>query len=315
MNIVTILFLCGLVQAIPSRPSQSPFFEVRNGVLVSIAKESAASDTSSYGRIVGGENAEPGSAPWMASLQWGIVRPAHFCGGTIINPNWVLTGKSYFCLVVVRLCGFSFFVSFFVQNSAAHCILAYQDFGISTVIAGLHDLSEFSTSEQIRHVTRSNTWVHEEYDGFLGPHDIGLLVFQTPFTFDALVSAIPLPQADRIHSGIATLHGWGSVSDSFYPSYPTILQFTNMPIIPLQTCRLTWNYNPDPIHDNHLCAGSLDGGAGGCSLDSGGALTQNGEAVGIFSWGTFPCGTPQRPSIYVRISAYVSWIQDIIDNN
>lgn len=95
MNVLTILFLCGIVaiQATPSRPLRSPFFEVQNGVLVPIGKESTATNEKSNGRIVGGENSEPGSAPWMVSLQWGIVRPAHFCGGTIINPNWVLTGK------------------------------------------------------------------------------------------------------------------------------------------------------------------------------------------------------------------------------
>lgn len=90
---VAILLLCGSLtfQAVPSRRSKSPFFEVRDGVLVPIGKD--LSDEKSFGRIVGGENSEPGSAPWMVSLQWGIVRPAHFCGGSIINPNWVLTGE------------------------------------------------------------------------------------------------------------------------------------------------------------------------------------------------------------------------------
>lgn len=287
LNFGSIVFLCGILAiqaATPIRPLKSPFFEVEDGILVPIGKESRASN----GRIVGGENSDPGSAPWMVSLQWGVVRPAHFCGGTIINPNWVL--------------------------SAGHCILAYPEIGISTVVAGIHDLIEFSDAEQIRHVTHSNTWVHEDYDGYIGPHDIGLMVFQTPFTFNSLVGALPLPYADEPHSGIATLHGWGSVSYTNYPSYPTILQYANMPIIPLQTCRLSWNYNPDPIHDTHLCAGSLDGGVGPCSLDSGGALAQNGRAVGIFSWGTIPCGLSQRPGIFVRISAYIDWIEDTIDN-
>lgn len=95
MKIVAIAFLCGIltIQATPTRPSQSPFFEVRKGVLVRIGQVSSATNATANGRIVGGENSEPGSAPWHVSLQWGIVRPTHFCGGTIINPNWVLTGK------------------------------------------------------------------------------------------------------------------------------------------------------------------------------------------------------------------------------
>ncbi len=90
---MTIFLLCGslTIHAIPTR---SPVFEVRNGVLVPIGKDSG--NVKPNGRIVGGENSEPGSAPWMVSLQWGIVRPAHFCGGSIINPNWVLTGEQNF---------------------------------------------------------------------------------------------------------------------------------------------------------------------------------------------------------------------------
>lgn len=105
MKIVTSLLLCGIltIQATPSRPLRSPFFEIHDGVLVPIGKETAAPNARSNGRIVGGENSEPGSAPWMVSLQWGVVRPAHFCGGSIINPNWVLTGKTFYQSLVKSL--------------------------------------------------------------------------------------------------------------------------------------------------------------------------------------------------------------------
>lgn len=91
MKIQSILFLCVIVTTQALKQSRgSPFFEIKNGILVPTGRESKSLN----GRIVGGEEAELGSAPWMASLQWGIVRPSHFCGGAIINPNWVLTGKS-----------------------------------------------------------------------------------------------------------------------------------------------------------------------------------------------------------------------------
>jgi len=286
MKILTILFLCGAltIHALP-RPSKSPFFEIHNGVLVPTRNATQQS----LGRIVGGSDAEPGSAPWMVTLQWGIVRPAHFCGGAIIRPNWVLT--------------------------AGHCVDSYPDFGIATVVAGLHDLNDFTGNEQIRHVTRSNMWVHEDFDGYIGPQDIGLIVFQTPFTFDISVNAISLPEPDEMHTGVATLHGWGSVSNTFYPEYPNILQTANMPIIPIDTCRTSWSYDPDLFHDTHLCAGPLEGGVGACSLDGGGSLTQDGEIVGIFSWGAVPCGQRDRPAVYVRVSAYIFWIQEIMDNS
>lgn len=88
-NIQTFVFLCGIL-TISALPQKSPFFEIRDGRLVPVGKELAPLVSS---RIVGGEDAEPNSAPWLVSLQWGTVRPSHFCGGNIIRPNWVLTGK------------------------------------------------------------------------------------------------------------------------------------------------------------------------------------------------------------------------------
>ena len=39
------------------------------------------------GFIVGGVAATAGQAPWQVSLQ----RSSHFCGGSIINANWIVT--------------------------------------------------------------------------------------------------------------------------------------------------------------------------------------------------------------------------------
>ena len=43
-------------------------------------------------RIVGGATAEPNEYPWQASLQYRSgTRWYHFCGGSLIAPNWILT--------------------------------------------------------------------------------------------------------------------------------------------------------------------------------------------------------------------------------
>ena len=57
-------------------------------------KSNGTSDVTPF--IVGGEDAQPGQAPWQVSLAVlqesnGVVKPVHFCGGSIISETVVLT--------------------------------------------------------------------------------------------------------------------------------------------------------------------------------------------------------------------------------
>lgn len=54
--------------------------------------------------------------------------------------------------------------------------------------------------------------------------------------------------------------------------------------------------------------------------DSGGPLVRlnsfdQSEIIGIVSWGLFPCGGRNAPSVYTRVSAFVPWIIKIIYNH
>lgn len=239
------------------------------------------------GRIVGGQDAEPHSAPWIITMQWGIGGlTTHLCGGSIIGAHWVV--------------------------SAAHCLHAVPGFGTWVVIAGRHNIAVTETTEQRRNVERSNSWTHAQYTGGVGPFDIGLIRVEIAFDFNEQVSAIALPIDDHIHSGDVELHGWGSVSTSHFPINPNILQHVKKPIIPIDECDEV--LGDSPLHDTNVCTGPLEGGISACSGDSGGPLTQDGELVGIVSWGFIPCGSVNAPSVYTRVSAFIDWISENMRN-
>lgn len=295
---ILVIFFVFITFTVAAVVEKSPAFIVSDGRLIpnnqlsiSSGLPAAKGFTSRFGfsssRVVGGSDAVPNSAPWIVSLQWGIVRPSHFCGGSIISANWVL--------------------------SAAHCTLTFPDYGISTVVAGLHDLSRFQGTEQIRSVDLSLKWEHEDFVGPIGPHDISLILVEEPFVFSAIVAPIFLPNPDQIHSGDVTLFGWGSTSNTFYPTFPNILQTVSKPIIPHNTCMS--EFAETPVHENNVCTGPLTGGISACDGDAGSPISQDDELVGIFSWGFVPCGLANNPSFYVRVSAYVPWIISIIDRS
>lgn len=296
MKIALILF-ASLVAAVSADRVRSSEFVVRDGKLVrNVGNDSPFLDKTprdsrinlNSGRIVGGSDAVAFSAPWMISLQWGTILPSHFCGGALIAPNWVLT--------------------------AGHCAASYPEYGISVVVSGLHNLNSWFGYEQVRQVESDQVFIHEDWSGFIGPHDIGLIFTANPFQIRFGTDLIALPDTGEIHFGGAILHGWGSTSDGFIPVWPTVLQRVEKPIVEYETCRGLVEDQGMPIDENNVCTGPITGGASACSGDSGSPLTQVDELVGIVAWNYIPCGQPNRPSVYIRISAYIEWINGTIDS-
>ncbi|XP_072744228.1 transmembrane protease serine 9-like [Anoplolepis gracilipes] len=235
-------------------------------------------------QVVGGDEAPKNYYPFIVSLQ---QYGSHFCAGSIVNSEWIVT--------------------------AAHCILATSSFVVN---AGKHNIEVTEDTEQLVEVAQ--TFVHEKYQGGVGPFDIGLIKLATPLKFTTEVQPIALPEPGKIPTGDAILIGWGSTSQSWIPNMPAKLQYVNLHYVPLDVCddsveRLTGS---SPVHETNVCTGPLDGGISACSGDSGGPLvSSNGQKLvltGIVSWGIILCGTRGAPSVYTGVSHYNEWIQQII---
>uniref|UniRef100_A0A1A9WKM3 Lectizyme n=1 Tax=Glossina brevipalpis TaxID=37001 RepID=A0A1A9WKM3_9MUSC len=238
-------------------------------------------------RIINGHEAEKGEAPFIVSLKTN----SHFCGGSIIAENWVLT--------------------------AAHCLI-FDEFEI---VAGLHSRNDES-DVQIRKVTsRKQQIVHEKYGGGVGPNDIGLIYVEKAFNINALtrdgtaaVAKIDLPSGKYESTGKGKLYGWGTDNSGYLPD---ILNTLDVNIIGYEECK---NALPSdaPIAEVNICSYTADTTDGACSGDSGGPLvrvTPGGtELVGLVSWGYVPCDIAEFPSVYTWTGAYDQWLEENMNN-
>uniref|UniRef100_A0AAJ7T1S9 Chymotrypsin B-like n=1 Tax=Petromyzon marinus TaxID=7757 RepID=A0AAJ7T1S9_PETMA len=236
---------------------------------------------SGFSRVINGEEAVPGSWPWQVSLQY--EDGFHFCGGSIIDPYWVIT--------------------------AAHC-----DFKPANhrIIVGEHDKSSNVENIQILYVEKAIT--HPLYDANTINNDILLLKLKEPAFFGDTVSPICLPRAtDTFSPGThAAVTGWGVTRwNANYGS--STLQQTVLPLISTEDCKKWWgSYIMDPM----ICAGA--NGHSTCMGDSGGPLTVQKDGMwvlaGLTSWGNSRCDT-SVPVVYTRVTTFVDWIAETMAKN
>ena len=106
----------------------------------------------------------------------------------------------------------------------------------------------------------------------------------------------------------ATVTGWGVTADG----NPTdTLQRAELPVVSEDACKAAYANIGLNVSPNTLCAGYAKGEIDACTGDSGGPLilTNEGQLVGIISWGKARCNGDGQPGVYTRVAAYAAWIQ------
>ncbi|CAN8013913.1 unnamed protein product, partial [Ixodes persulcatus] len=237
------------------------------------------------GRIVGGRNATEGEFPWMVALQH--TSGSHFCGGSIIKPDIVVT--------------------------AAHCVGGHVYLRLQLELYNSKEqIDRFCLCPQVQKFFVHESFVDEPYASPKVFNDIALLKLVDPFDFgksEGHIGAVCLPAKDRPLEGKVAVTGWGQTSHDG-PKSPHLLA-VSVPVLSSMICESETRITYDS--ETMFCAGSP--GKDACTDDSGGpAVVKESEPailVGVVSFG-HGCAEAPAYGVYTRVPAFTAWIAENI---
>ena len=231
------------------------------------------------------------------------------CGGALISNQHVLT--------------------------AAHCVTNLRpDVRLDSVRLGDHNLtSREDCQERLdgrvvcndpQNFGIEKRFVHEDYNKPNDKdNDIALLKLDRPIVEDSFVGKICLPfgiVGQRDYTGVnLTVPGHGKTGPNFSSPSSDVLLEVMLPGVSQHDCRDIIKRHGATITDKQICAGA-EQGIDSCGGDSGGPVIVEPPTgppysiVGVVSFGATHCGEGGIPSVNTRVSEYLNWILDRLDD-
>ncbi|XP_028305662.1 hepatocyte growth factor [Gouania willdenowi] len=229
-------------------------------------------------RIVGGGPVGMSDGSWMVSIQKGST---HWCGGSLIREQWVLTDSQCFSSCVPDLSEYRVWLGVSNIEEDNPTLARTQEVSIAHVICGPEGSS------------------------------LALLRLSKPALPADNVRTIQLPvDGCSIKEGtMCKMYGWGETKGT---GHEDVLKAVDLPIVGNARCREMHRGNIH-ITNNKLCAGGTRN-EGVCERDYGGPLIcRNGEIrviVGVSVHGR-GCARANQPSIFINVPFYAQWIYKV----
>ncbi|KAH8266161.1 hypothetical protein KR038_007467, partial [Drosophila bunnanda] len=234
------------------------------------------------GRITNGKTATAGQFPYQVGLSFGSSAGSWWCGGSIIDNEWVLT--------------------------AAHCTSG------ATSVTIYYGATVRTSAQVTLTVASSNFIQHASYNSIVLRNDISLI--KTPsVSFTSDINKVELPKIAGTYSTYAgqtaIASGWGKESDAA-SSVASTLQYASFDIISVADCQKTYG---SLIASSSVICIATPNRVSTCNGDSGGPLVLSSDKilVGVTSFVSSAGCESGDAAGFTRVTAFVSWIKEKSD--